>query len=159
MKVKTRWGWNEADGVWFFFEMNREPQSFCPLTPPKDTLFCPHRTPKGVPVLKHLEPSIYWTTDSIKFDKRYEVRHSRIKYYGVGTLKEMFEMSRETNYIPIIIGSVRITEDWYKFVMRLEQFVENEQRSVVLELVDEFVPVLPNWKKLTDLKSMGLKRS
>ena len=73
--------------------------------------------------------------------------------------KEIFEMAKETNYVPIVVGSVRITPDWYMFQLKLEQFVETERRSVVLELVDEFVPVLPSWKKLEDLESLGLERS
>ena len=158
-RSSTRWGWNQAEGVWFFFEVGKALPTLCPLKPPKETLFCPHRTPSDVEVLSYKEPAIYWTTNPVKFDSKYEVKHSRIKYFGTGTLTEMYEMAKETNYVPIIVGSVRITPDWYRFVMKLEQFVETEGRSVVLELVDEFVPVLPNWKKLTDLKSMGLKRS
>ena len=158
-KNETRWGWNQAEGVWFFFELNREAQPLCPLKPPRETLFCPHRTPEDSEPLPYNEPSIYWTTTPIRFNPKYEIKHSRIKYYGVGTLRDMFEMAKETNYVPIVVGSVRITPDWYMFQLKLEQFVETERRSVVLELVDEFVPVLPSWKKLEDFESLGLERS
>ena len=156
---KTRWGWNQVDGVWFFFEPNRPTQELCPIAPPKDDLFCPHRTPKGEEPLEHIPAKIYWTNDKVKFKLKYEVKHSRIKYFGVGTLREMYEMSKETNYIPIIVSSVKITEDWYSFAMKLEQFVETQDRSVVLELADEFIPILPNWVKLKKFKKLGLERS
>ena len=95
----------------------------------------------------------------MKFKLKYEVKHSRIKYFGVGTLREMYEMSKETNYVPIIVSGVKITPDWYNFAMKLEQFVETQDRSVVLELADKFIPVLPNWVKLKNLKRLGLQRS
>lgn len=156
---KTRWGWNQVDGVWFFFEPNRPTQELCPLPPPKETLFCPHKTPQNEKPLPYNSAKIYWTNDKVKFKLKYEVKHSRIKYFGVGTLREMYEMSKETNYVPIIVSGVKITPDWYNFAIKLEQFVETQDRSVVLELVDEFIPVLPNWVKLKNLKRLGLQRS
>lgn len=154
---KIRWGWNQAEGVWFFFELGRPLQPLCPLKPPKEDLLCPHRTPEDIEPLSRTEPAIYWTTKPVNFDSKYEVKHSRVKYFGTGTIREMNEMAKETNYIPIIVSSARITPDWYMFTLKLEQFIETYGRSVILELVDEFVPVLPSWKKLEDFESLGLK--
>lgn len=158
LKNSTRWGWNQADGVWFFFELGRETPMLCPLKAPSNLLFCPHRTPSNMTPLPHKEPAIYWTTKPVVFMPELNVKHSRIKYFGVQTVREMAAMSSETNYIPIVVSSVRVTQDWYMFTLKLEQLVETYGRSVVLELVDEFVPLSPEWKELKNLKSLGLER-
>lgn len=155
-RSNTRWGWNQAEGVWFFFELGREKPTFCPLSDPKCNLFCPHKT-VGVEVLKRSEPSIYWTTKKVEFNPKYNVKHSVVKYSGIRTLPILREMGVETNYVPVIITNANVSQDWRSFCLRLQRFVEQYGRSVVLELLDEYVPVLPNWIKLTNLKELGLK--
>ena len=155
---KTRWGWNQADGVWFFFEANRPPQELCPLKPPRQSLFCPHRTPQNEDPLPYKPPKIYWTRDKVKFNQKYDVRHSRIRFYGASTLRDMEDMARESNYVPIIVSSVKVTSLWKAFEMQLDWFVEVFERSVVLELVDEFVTISPSWEELKNLDELGLER-
>lgn len=156
-KTKTRWGWNQADGVWFFFEVGREKQSFCPLQEPSVDLYCPHQTPKDENPLERIEPAIYWTTKKVEFMRKYNVRHSSTKYCGVKTLSTLREMALETNYVPIIIQGAKVSEDWRPFCLRLERLVDELGRSVVLELSDEYVPILQNWKELKNIKQLGLK--
>ena len=156
--IKTRWGWNQSEDVWFFFELNRPEPMLCPLKPPSVNLFCPHRTPEGVEPLPYKEPAVYWTRTPVRFKPMYNVKHSRVKFFGSQTIREIIQMSAETNYIPIVVSSVRVTQDWYMFSARLDQVVETYGRSVVLELVDEFVPLQPSWKELKSLSSLGLEK-